>query len=87
MPAVEALAVGAPTLVADAGALPEVVGSAGVVLPVDEPMAWARTWSALLARPRAAAPVVAVACTATAMAAAMLGVWRAAAADGPGRGA
>ncbi len=39
--ALDGLAHGRPTLVADAGALPEVVGSAGVVLPPDDPRAWA----------------------------------------------
>ncbi|MBK8975989.1 MAG: glycosyltransferase family 4 protein [Planctomycetes bacterium] len=39
-PALEALACGAPTLVADRGALPEVVGTAGEVLPVDDAAAW-----------------------------------------------
>lgn len=40
--ALEGLAHGRPVLVADAGALPEVVGAAGVVLPPDDPAAWAR---------------------------------------------
>ncbi|MCA8949754.1 MAG: glycosyltransferase, partial [Planctomycetes bacterium] len=39
--ALEGLAAGRPTLVADAGALPEVVGDAGVVLPTDDSQAWA----------------------------------------------
>lgn len=41
LPALEALAVGKPVLVSDAGALPEVVGEQGIVLPVDDPAAWA----------------------------------------------
>lgn len=43
--ALEGLAHGRPVLVADAAALPEVVGDAGIVLPADQPEAWA---SALL---------------------------------------
>ncbi|MBK8101637.1 MAG: glycosyltransferase [Planctomycetes bacterium] len=80
LPAVEAIAAGAPTLVADAGALPEVVGSAGVVLPVDDPDAWARAWSPLLTRPRSPSAPAAETSTTTApaMAAALLTVWRAA---------
>ncbi len=41
LPALDGLAHGRPTLVADAGALPEVVSDAGVVLPPDDPAAWA----------------------------------------------
>ncbi|MCA8976041.1 MAG: glycosyltransferase [Planctomycetes bacterium] len=39
--ALEGLAFGRPTLVADAGALPEVVGDAGTVLPATDAAAWA----------------------------------------------
>ena len=39
--AIDGLAHGRPTLVADAGALPEVVGDAGVILPPDDAGAWA----------------------------------------------
>jgi glycosyltransferase involved in cell wall biosynthesis len=42
LPALEALAHGAPLFVSDAGALPEVVGDAAVVLPTDDVEAWAR---------------------------------------------
>lgn len=45
--ALEGLAHGRPVLVADRGALPEVVGDAGVVLPADDPLAWARAVQAL----------------------------------------
>jgi len=38
---VEALACGAPVLVSDRGALPEVAGAAGRALPVDDPARWA----------------------------------------------
>jgi len=39
--ALEGMAFGRPVLVADAGALPEVVGDAGLILPPLEPEAWA----------------------------------------------
>lgn len=39
--ALEGLAFGRPVLVSDRAALPEVVGNAGVVLPADDPLAWA----------------------------------------------
>jgi len=42
LPALEALAHGTPLLVSDAGALPEVVGDAAVVLPAGDVAAWAR---------------------------------------------
>lgn len=41
LPALEALAHGRPVLAADATSLPEVVGDAGVLLPPDQPQAWA----------------------------------------------
>ena len=41
LPAVEAMAMGKPVFVSNAGALPEVVGNAGVVLPGDRMDAWA----------------------------------------------
>ncbi len=39
--ALEALACGTPVLVANAGALPEVVGDAGILLPPTDPATWA----------------------------------------------
>lgn len=51
--ALEGLAHGRPVLVADAGALPEVVGAAGVVLPA-APDAWAQAIAATAAAPTAA---------------------------------
>lgn len=42
LPALEALAHGVPLFVSDAGALPEVVGDAAVVLPANDVTAWAR---------------------------------------------
>lgn len=45
--AIEGLAWGRPTLVSDAGALPEVVGNAGVTLPARDEAAWADALSRL----------------------------------------
>ena len=42
IPALEALAMGKPVFVSDAGALPEVVGGAGTVLPSNHMDAWAQ---------------------------------------------
>lgn len=42
LPALEGLAAGKPVLVSDRGALPEVVGDVGTVLPADDPVVWAR---------------------------------------------
>lgn len=39
--ALEALACGVPVLASDVASLPEVVGDAGLLLPVDDPTAWA----------------------------------------------
>ncbi len=52
LPALEALAAGVPALVADAGALPEVVGSFAQVLPNDDPQAWASAMAAWRSEPR-----------------------------------
>jgi glycosyltransferase involved in cell wall biosynthesis len=49
LPALEALAAGCPTLVSDRGALPEVVGDAGRVLPADDAEAWARAMAETIA--------------------------------------
>jgi glycosyltransferase involved in cell wall biosynthesis len=48
---VEAMAAGVPALVSDAGGLPEVVGSEGVVVPAGEPRALAGAIRAALAEP------------------------------------
>ncbi|MBI2301082.1 MAG: glycosyltransferase family 4 protein [Armatimonadetes bacterium] len=48
LPVAEAMAAGVPVLVSDDGALPEVAGDAGLVLPARDPAAWAdgiaRVW-------------------------------------------
>jgi len=49
--ALEGLAHGRPVLVAEAGALPEVVGEAGTVLPAGDAAAWARAIAATAADP------------------------------------
>ena len=52
LPALEAMACGCPVLAADAGALPEVCGGAGRLLPSDDPAAWRAALLALLDHPR-----------------------------------
>ncbi len=49
--ALEALACGTPVLAADAGALPEVVGDAGILLPPTDPIAWAAALERVLGDP------------------------------------
>lgn len=41
LPALEAMACGTPVLVSNAASLPEIVGDGGLVLPLDDPAAWA----------------------------------------------
>ncbi len=48
LPAVEAMVAGVPLVAADATALPEVVGDAGVLVDPDDPAAWAEAISHLL---------------------------------------
>jgi glycosyltransferase involved in cell wall biosynthesis len=77
LPALEALAHGRRVLVSDRGALPEVVGDAGTVLPADDVAAWARA----LVAPHDPAAAAAARRRAGAFgwdraAAAMLDVWR-----------
>ena len=45
--ALEGLAHGRPTLVADCGALPEVIGAAGIALPAHDPRAWANAFATI----------------------------------------
>ncbi len=51
LPAAEAMSCGAPVIVTDGGALPEVVGDAGVVVPRGDSAALARAIAALLDDP------------------------------------
>lgn len=51
LPAVEAMACGAPVIVSDRGALPEVAGAAGAVVPAEQPDAWARALADVLGSP------------------------------------
>lgn len=51
LPALEGMARGTVTMVADRAALPEVVGDAGIVLPSDDPGAWIKAIHALMADP------------------------------------
>jgi glycosyltransferase involved in cell wall biosynthesis len=53
--ALEALACGAPVLAAQAGALPEVVGEAGLLLPPTDPAAWTAALERVLLDPALAA--------------------------------
>jgi glycosyltransferase involved in cell wall biosynthesis len=48
LPVIEAQATGCPVLVSDRGALPEVAKEGGLVLPADDPSAWAREITKLL---------------------------------------
>jgi glycosyltransferase involved in cell wall biosynthesis len=48
LPPLEAMACGTPVLSSNGGALPETMGRAGVLLPPDDPEAWAGTVAALL---------------------------------------
>ncbi len=55
--AIEGLAAGIPVLVSDRGALPEVVGDAGLVLKADDHRAWAKAMAAVAENPRKAADI------------------------------
>jgi glycosyltransferase involved in cell wall biosynthesis len=48
IPALEAMAAGLPVVVSDQAALPEVVGGAGLVVPAEDPEAWATALGRLL---------------------------------------
>ena len=51
LPAAEAMSCGTPVVVTDGGALPEVVGTAGLVVPKGDPIALAEAISGLLEHP------------------------------------
>jgi len=51
LPALEAMARGCPLLAGDASSLPEVVGDAGVLLPVDDSTAWSHAIAEVLDDP------------------------------------
>ena len=51
LPAAEAMACGAPVIVSSGGALPEVAGEAGLVVPVENPVALAEAIARVLADP------------------------------------
>ncbi len=52
LPILEAMSCGAPVVAADNSSQPEVVGTAGIVAPTDDPSAWAATIAALLDDPQ-----------------------------------
>lgn len=54
--AAEGIAAGRPVLVSDRGALPEVVGDDGVVLPADDPAAWTAALAAAASHRRRPSP-------------------------------
>jgi len=58
LPALEGMALGAAALVSDRGALPEVVGTAGVILPADDATAWSTAILRLIDRPAERAALV-----------------------------
>ena len=51
LPALEAMAVGTPVIVANAGSLPEVVGAAALVVPPRDPVELARAMRSVVAQP------------------------------------
>jgi len=55
LPALEAMALGVPVIVSDRGALPEVVGAAGLVAEPDDPGAWRAQMHRVLTTPHVAA--------------------------------
>ena len=84
LPALEALAHGTPVLASACGALPEVVGAAGVLLPADDVGSWRRALANLPAddaAARAARRAHATTVAWDASAAALLATWRRIAAD------
>lgn len=59
LPVLEAMARRCPVIAADATALPEVIGDAGVLLAPDDPAAWADAMAMLIESPRRAAELAA----------------------------
>lgn len=55
LPPLEAMACGAPVVVANASSLPEVVGDAGRLVPADDVRGWADALGEILGRPEVAA--------------------------------
>jgi glycosyltransferase involved in cell wall biosynthesis len=51
LPPIEAMRQGCPVITSDGGSLPEVVGNAGIVLPLLDPEEWAATIEQLLGNP------------------------------------
>ncbi len=51
-PALEAMACGAPVVAANAGALPDVIGAAGLLVPHDDPQAWRAACQKLVRDPQ-----------------------------------
>jgi glycosyltransferase involved in cell wall biosynthesis len=51
LPPIEAMRQGCPVICSDGGSLPEVVGDAGLVLPLDDPADWADAVEGLLSSP------------------------------------
>ena len=54
LPVLEAMACGAPVICSNAGPLPELAGDAAMLLPPDEPAAWARAMIHVLTQPHRA---------------------------------
>jgi alpha-1,3-rhamnosyl/mannosyltransferase len=90
LPALEALAAGRPTVVADAGSLPEVVGDAAIVVPPGDVEAWAAALTTALdddtvrARLVEAGPLAAASWDPPRTAAALVAVWTDATSRSPG---
>ncbi|QQG50080.1 MAG: glycosyltransferase family 4 protein [Candidatus Berkelbacteria bacterium] len=54
MPMLEAMAIGTPVVCADGSSLPEVAGDAAVLLPPNNPLAWAAALSRIINQPKVA---------------------------------
>lgn len=58
LPLLEAMACGAPVVASNAGPMPEVVGNAGILLPPENPRAWADALGQLISDPAARSSLV-----------------------------